>query len=55
MKFRIKQVETNVVYDDVYNTAEEAKETIEEYIADDGEERNIIYIIIDEDGEMINY
>jgi orotate phosphoribosyltransferase-like protein len=39
--YRIKEIETNVIYDDVYTSIEEARQTINEYVADDGDERAI--------------
>lgn len=50
--YRIKEIETNVIYDDVYTSIEEARQTINEYVADDGDERNITYVILDSDNEI---
>ncbi|MGN0553045.1 MAG: hypothetical protein ACI4I1_06650 [Oscillospiraceae bacterium] len=51
--FRIKEIENNFVYDDIYDTVEEAVKIIEEYIADDGESREVTYAVIDNCGETV--
>ena len=48
MNYRIHEIETNVTYDDIYSTIEEAKQQIAAYKADDGDERNVTYRIIEE-------
>lgn len=51
--FKIKEIETNVIYDDVYESVELAKAQIKAYIADDGADRAVEYVIIDENGEYV--
>ena len=58
MTYRIHEIETAVTYDDVYNTIDEAKAQIAEYIADDNSETEprtstVTYIVIDENGENV--
>ena len=58
MTYRIHEIETAVTYDDVYNTIDEAKAQIAEYIADDNSETEprtstVTYIVIDENGEDV--
>ena len=45
--YKIHEVETNVTYDDSYTTIEEAEEIIKEYEADDGNERQVTYEIVE--------
>ena len=45
--YKIHEIETAVTYDDIYNSIEEAEQQIAEYKADDGEERNITYVVIE--------
>lgn len=47
MKYRIHEIETNVIYDDIYSSIEEAKKQIAAYEADD-DDRSITYRIIEE-------
>lgn len=51
--YRIKELETNVTYDDLYTTPGEAEEQIYKYIEDDGEERKITYAIVNEIGSVL--
>ena len=58
MTYRIHEIETAVTYDDVYNTIDEAKAQIAEYIADDNSETEprtstVTYIVINENGEDV--
>lgn len=50
-KYKIHEVETNVTYDDIYSTVEEAETIIEQYQKDDGD-RDVTYNVIDDDGEV---
>lgn len=57
-EFRIKELETAVTYDDVYDTVEEALETIEVYVKDDNDPREprdeqVTYAVINEAGEIV--
>lgn len=45
--YKIKEIETNVTYDDIYASIEEAEEQIAEYVKDDGDERRITYVVIE--------
>ena len=47
MNYQIKELETEIMYDDVYETKEQAQKVIAEYEKEDGEERKITYIVIE--------
>ena len=49
LMFKIREVETNVTYDDLYETVADAEAQIAEYEKDDGDERTVRYIVIDAD------
>ena len=51
--FKIKELETNVTYDDVYFTIQEAVNQIKLYELDDGETRSVTYVILSDNGEKI--
>lgn len=44
--YRIAEIETNVLYDDTYNSLEEADAVVERYKADDKGKRDATYLII---------
>lgn len=49
---KIKELETNVTYDDLYNTIEEAEKQIAEYEKEDlVENREVTYIVVDDSQE----
>lgn len=56
MPYRIKEVETNVIYDDVYIDLFDAVEVVKTYVKDDrlsDPPRDVTYIIVDEfDGHI---
>ena len=47
--YQIREVETNVTYDYLYETVADAEAQIAEYEKDDGDERTVRYIVIDAD------
>lgn len=49
LMYKIREVETNVTYDDLYETVADAEAQISEYEKDDGDERTVRYIVIDAD------
>lgn len=56
MPYRIKEVETNVIYDDVYIDLFDAVEVVKTYVKDDrlsDPPRDVTYIVVDEfDGHI---
>lgn len=45
--YKIKELETNVVYDDTYVSFSEAEKVVEYYRKDDGKDRSVTYAIIE--------
>lgn len=58
MPYRIKEVETNVMYDDVYLDLLDAVDVVKTYVKDDrlsDPPRDVTYIIVDEFNGLICY
>jgi hypothetical protein len=45
--YKIHEIETNVTYDDIYETIEATEEVIESYKEDDADDRNVTYEIVE--------
>ena len=56
--FRIKEIETNVTYDDKYESINEALNIVEEYVHNDEDENEpretkVTYQIVNQNGEEV--